>query len=130
MNQTVFKKSEKPTILIVEDEDPIRELIREYFERRFNCLEAKNGAIALEIIDQEKIDLIISDNDMPVLTGVELNKILNSRKQFSIPFILCSGNNLIVKESNRASLNLAAFFAKPFSLEDLALKVEELTISK
>lgn len=90
------------------------------------CFEAKDGKVALELIAQRSFDLIISDNQMPNLSGVELNKILNSSDKFKTPFILCSGDESLKKEKGRVGLVLSAFFSKPYSMDALVLKVNEV----
>lgn len=61
------------TLLYVEDDPDIRDELSMYLERRIkNLLIAKNGAEALEIMEHEKPDLILTDIQMPIMDGMEL----------------------------------------------------------
>jgi CheY-like chemotaxis protein len=81
-------------ILIVEDDDDIRELLAAMLRREgYNVLEAEHGAQALEILETESIEpcLILLDLMMPVMTGQELLKVLSdSDRLASVPVVVVS----------------------------------------
>ena len=81
----------KSKILIVDDEEHIRELIRFYLDKEgFSVVEAENGEKALEILENEYVDLAIVDIMMPVMNGFDL---VEEMKQFKdIPVIMLTGN--------------------------------------
>ena len=64
----------KKKILIVDDEEMIREFLESVLKskKNYNCLTAKSGEEALEVIESEKIDLVISDVKMAGMDGIEL----------------------------------------------------------
>ncbi len=63
----------KSKILVVDDEEHIRELIRFYLDKEgFSVLEAENGEIALDLLENEYVDLAIVDIMMPVMNGFDL----------------------------------------------------------
>ncbi len=105
------------TILIVEDEEPMRAFLAQFLaDDGYNVLLAIHGRHALELIEQERPDLVLSDLMMPLLGGVELCRQLKAREDTKhIPIILMSssGRNAAV----RAAAD--AYIAKPFNLEDL-----------
>jgi len=69
----MLKKNEKPRILIVDDEEEIRDMLsRHYRFLGYEILTASNGQEALEILSKERIEIVISDIMMPVMNGVEL----------------------------------------------------------
>jgi len=119
------------TILLVDDEDLLREGLREILElRSFNVLEAANGADALEQFAlADKIDLVISDVVMPEMDGVDF--IDHLRKSFpDVPILTMSGGSRIV--SARYGLDSALLsgandtITKPFTSKQLLAKVDEL----
>mgnify|MGYP001281207245 CR=1 FL=1 len=119
------------TILLVDDEDLLREGLREILElRSFNVLEAANGADALEQFAlADKIDLVISDVVMPEMDGVDF--IDHLRKSFpDVPILTMSGGSRVV--SARYGLDSALLsgandtISKPFTSKQLLAKVDEL----
>jgi CheY-like chemotaxis protein len=105
------------TILIVDDEGPVRQLISQVLkDGGHHILQAIHGAQALEMIGKDRPDLVLSDVMMPVLSGAELCRQLKaSADTRSIPVILMSS-------AGRQSADGAggdAFLEKPFHFEDL-----------
>lgn len=83
----------KPCVLIVEDEIIQRKLILAFLGDEYTILEANNGQEALKIIQQQKIDLVIADIQMPVMNGVSLLEHLNEDEEQSlVPFIFLTGS--------------------------------------
>lgn len=77
----------KSTVLIVEDEQRIREFIALYFKSEgFTVMEAEDGAAAVKYIEANRIDLIVTDIVMPYLNGYELCS--RVRKHSDIPIII------------------------------------------
>ncbi len=107
------------TLLVVDDEESIVEIIVEKLESKVsNILTASNGQEALSIIiSNSYIDCVISDIKMPVLTGVELLKIVRQR-EIEVPFIFYSGlgDDEIIKEAVKHGV--FDFISKP-SLDNL-----------
>jgi CheY-like chemotaxis protein len=105
------------TVLIVEDEEPLRELLAEVVEDAgHRALRAIHGRHALELIDQQRPDLVIADVMMPVLNGVELCRRLKGEAATrSIPVILISAAG----ERPARGAGADAFVDKPFSLEHI-----------
>ena len=79
------------TILIVDDDPAIRELIHESLSENFNVVSAHNGKIAFEIVLNSNVDLIISDIDMPIMNGIEFLQNVRAKK-IQTPIIMMSGN--------------------------------------
>ena len=76
----------KKTILVVEDDQYFREAICDVLKKKYNILEAPNGKVASEILSMSDLDLVLSDIQMPGLTGLELLEW--SKKNKPVPFIL------------------------------------------
>jgi CheY-like chemotaxis protein len=116
------------TILVVDDESAVREMIREILETcGYQVLEAKNGFEAMEIYEREgeKIDLVITDLLMPRMSGQSLVDLLSfSHLQNRILYI--SGHfddHLITKSELEKQQN---FIEKPFGAVKLVEKVREI----
>jgi CheY-like chemotaxis protein len=112
-------------ILIVDDEMPIRRLLEKMFCNEYEVLSAADGFEALEIVKMNKVSLIISDQRMPEMTGVELfEKVRLTYPR--IRRILLSG--YIEKSDLQYALEndlINKFVSKPWSVKELKQIVEE-----
>jgi two-component system phosphate regulon response regulator PhoB len=109
-------------ILIVEDEEPVRSFLSQLLtEDGYQVREAIHGRQALELIDKERPDLVLSDVMMPVLNGAELCRQLKAREDTKdIPVILMTSGGRKSSESAGAD----AFIGKPFELAHMEALVE------
>lgn len=111
----------KKTVLITEDEEEIRRLVRVYLENYgYNVLEAKNGEEALQLIS-EKIDLIILDLMMPKLDGIEVLK--RVRKENNMPIIIVSAKTEGYDRILGLDLGADDYITKPFDPLELVARV-------
>ena len=118
-----------PTVMIVDDEELIRSMIRKSLIRiGYNVLEAKNGNEAIKMVGTEHIDIIISDLVMPEKGGIELmmelKNIFPNIKKIAISGKLPTENKSITDLAERFNVN--AVFSKPFELFDLLKVVKNL----
>ncbi|MDX2503577.1 MAG: response regulator [Gammaproteobacteria bacterium] len=82
---------EKAKLLLVDDSKTCRKLIKPSLEQEgFEVIEAENGEQALKIIRNSKIDIIISDVDMPILDGITLCRIIRQQEKLDTPVLLLS----------------------------------------
>jgi len=81
------------TMLIIEDDVVSRDLLRLVFEYDgFTCMEAENGAVGLSMLESQTFDMIILDNTMPVMTGLEfLDRAQHKPHQCEAPIIMITG---------------------------------------
>ncbi len=116
------------TILLVEDEESVRQLVRETLAARgYRVLEAANGnaALALAASHSETIHLVITDVIMPGLSGHELvAQLLSARTGIKVLYL--SGYAQDAFTTPLASDVQKAFLQKPFTLQSLARKVREV----
>lgn len=105
------------TILIVDDEEPVRELLAAIFELAgVRALKANNGRRALELFNQDRPDLVLSDVMMPVMSGANLCRLLKAEPSTAtIPIILMSAAGQQVTDGTGAD----AYLDKPFELDQL-----------
>ena len=65
-------KTEKPKLLIVDDEERAWKVLKINFQDRYDVLVAKNGAEAVKVLDKNNVDTILTDVKMPEMSGIEL----------------------------------------------------------
>lgn len=111
-------------ILIAEDEYLVAEMLTMTLEDAGHTVRyAHHGKAALKILNTEKIDLVISDFMMPLMTGLELGQALQASETFRhIPIILMSGAQ---GQDARSHTDLfTAILDKPFDIVELLVSVE------
>jgi len=123
MKETAGELSMAKTILVVDDEERLRSLLRAYLTQEgFRVLAAANGREALRIADQEKPDLIILDLMMPEVDGYEFMRLYRERKH-QVPVIMLTAK---VEEADAVlGLEIGAddYVTKPFSPRVLVARV-------
>ena len=118
-----------PQILIIDDDDALRDVLVEYFESMgYGVMEAPNGRVALEKQIKHPADLVITDLIMPEENG--LKTILELQRRYpSLKIIAMTGSGHFgALEDLKTATILGAHrtFSKPFHLKDMLQAVEEL----
>lgn len=119
----------KPQILIVDDHQMARRELKFFLEQNgYTCEEADNGQAALTHLEAgHAVDLIISDNQMPVMTGMELlTKIKIHPNLSSIPVILYSGNVAEELYTRARQAGVYSILTKPFNFKGLLATMKEV----
>jgi CheY-like chemotaxis protein len=114
------------TILIVEDEDFHRVILKKILtDHGYHVVEAVNGSDGLEVMRTTKIDLVISDLEMPGMDGMEFTKwVKELYPKFPVVIVTAHASNFSPKEI--LNVNVDAFLHKPFNKEDLLKILERL----
>jgi DNA-binding response OmpR family regulator len=113
-------------ILVVEDDLAIRQLSAEALTSSGYQVEtAEDGAAGWEALQGSNYDLLITDNTMPRMSGVELVKMLRSARM-TLPVIMVSGSIPLEALNGDSSLQLAATLLKPFTMNELLGTVEKV----
>ena len=115
-------------VLLVEDEEPVRELVRQILELQgYRVEEAPEAKSALEVCDRLDVgpDVLLSDVVMPGASGVELAEILR-RRYPSMRILFMSGYTDSHAEIRRLARQGASFLPKPFSPSELTRRLREL----
>lgn len=118
-------------ILVVEDNSALRNFIASGFSRHFTVLKAKDGIEGLNLAKEYVPDVIISDVMMPLMNGVEFTlKIKEDERTSHIPIILLTAK--ADDASKISGLNSGAddYLAKPFSMKELQLRVNNLILQR
>ncbi|MHB1042471.1 MAG: response regulator transcription factor [Eubacteriales bacterium] len=114
---------EKQKILVVDDEQKIREVVRMYLEKEgFVVEEACNGEEALSFVNKEKWNLIILDLMMAGMDGWSVCK--EVRKTSAVPIIMLTARDAEVDRILGLELGADDYVAKPFSPRELAARVK------
>lgn len=119
------------TLLIVDDEKQIRDLIEDLFSAHYTVLQAADGFAAIEVMKQQRPDLIISDILMPSMNGAELVKELKSNPfTASIPIIFLTSKVTTTDHISGYELGVDAYLPKPFHPQHLQAVVNRLIASR
>lgn len=124
------------SILIVDDMSMMRKLIKAQLREMgyINIFESDNGAEAFNLIEkqaatEQPIKLVLSDWNMPVLTGIELlAKLKKDDKYKALPFILITAEGEVHQVTEAIKLGVSSFIRKPFSADSLKEKI--IAVSK
>lgn len=110
-------------ILIVDDEEKIRSLVRKYAEfEGYTVDEAANGLDALTIFDKNAYDIVIMDIMMPMLDGLSASREI--RKKSNVPIIMLSARGEEYDRIGGFQLGADDYVVKPFSPKELMLRIE------
>ena len=110
------------TILVVDDEPKIVQLLRDYLERAgFRVLTASNGKIALALAHTEKPDLIILDLGLPEMDGLDVTRTL--RKDSNVPILMLTARSEETDKLIGLELGADDYITKPFSPRELVARI-------
>ena len=119
--------TERPLLLIVEDNREIISFLQKELIGNYNIIKAYNGIEALEILQKENVNLVVSDIMMPLMDGIELSKKMKSDFQYShIPIILLTAKNSVHSKIEGLEVGADAYIEKPFDLEHLTAQINNL----
>ena len=118
----------KPTILIVDDEDSIREFyILGLKECGFSVLSAKNGLDGLRIAETQRPDVVVLDIVMPGLNGFEVCAKIREIPELSKTAVVFTSAKSYKSDIDRAmELGADVYLIKPFELNDLIRAIEDV----
>ena len=111
------------TVLIVEDEDGIRELMRLFLVKKgYEILEAEDGFEALDVLSKENPDLILLDIEMPGMSGLELCEKIRVRTKTPILFV--SYRKELAYKIQGLEVGGDDYITKPFDFTELEARVK------
>lgn len=110
-------------VLVVDDQYGIRLLLKEVFAKdQIAIIQASNGKQALEVVQQEKPDLILLDMKMPGMDGIELLRRLR-KMGLNAKVIMMTAYGELDMVAEASKLGALAHFTKPFDIEELRMEV-------
>ncbi|URZ01110.1 response regulator transcription factor [Clostridium felsineum] len=114
------------SILVVEDDETLNKLICAKLKKEdFNVFKAFDGGEALNVLDKEHIDLIISDIMMPNIDGYELTKELRDAS-YTLPILMITAKNQMEDMEKGFLLGSDDYMIKPINLKEMILRVNAL----
>lgn len=129
--ETAENKGNQFVVLIVEDNQDMLLFVKRQLSNEYKVLTATNGVEALQILDGNYVNLIVSDVVMPLMDGFELCKKIKSQLDYShIPIILLTAKTNIQSKIEGLELGADAYIEKPFSVEYLSASVSNLIANR
>lgn len=114
--------------LVVDDEIHIVQVVAIKLKNNgFDVTTAENGQQALDAVKADKPDIIITDYQMPGLTGVEMvEKLRENEETKELPVIMLTARGFAIDEDKQQELNIAACLSKPFSPREVLGCIENV----
>ena len=126
----IENKIDNNAILIVDDEHDIRSSLKDFLEEnQFDVFTAENGQQALEIIEKENIDVVMSDLVMPRMDGIALTRAVHEMG-FNIPIIIMTAYASIENAVESIKAGAAEFVAKPFKFNHTLFIIKKVLETK
>lgn len=123
--------SDRTTILVVDDEFELRQFISEDLAEQYNVIQAPNGKIALDIIEDQTVSLIVTDIMMPVMNGIELCKAIKEDMRFChIPVIVLTAKVSLNDHLEALESKSDAYIEKPFHTKVLISQINNLLANR
>jgi signal transduction histidine kinase/DNA-binding response OmpR family regulator/ABC-type xylose transport system substrate-binding protein len=127
VQQLVSENTNKPTILVIDDNNDIRQYEHTLLQDSYIVLEAADGKEGLEVAKREVPDLVICDVMMPVMNGLQFTEQLKTHTVTShIPVIMLTAKNLEEHRAEGYEHGADSYITKPFHSKVLLARIENL----
>lgn len=115
-------------VLVVDDEIHIIHVVAIKLRNNgYEVISAENGAVAFELACEDKPDIVVTDFQMPVMTGVELvEKLRQNEATKDIPVIMLTARGFAIEDEQKEDLQISEFLSKPFSPKELLRSIEDI----
>ncbi len=119
-------------VLVVDDEIHIVHVVAIKLRNNgYEVISADNGAEAFELACEEKPDIIVTDFQMPVMSGLELVEKLRQRDETkNIPIIMLTARSFAISKEQQEDLRISSCLSKPFSPKELLGNIEDVLYQK
>ena len=120
------------TVLVVDDEIHIVHVVAIKLRNNgYEVISADNGAEALELAIRDKPDIIVTDYQMPVMTGLELVDNLRRHEETKdTPVIMLTARSFAISREQQDELKISGCLSKPFSPKELLGNIEDILYQK
>ncbi len=115
-------------VLVADDEIHIIHVVAIKLRNNgYEVVAANNGAEAYDLACREKPDIVVTDYQMPVMTGIELiTKLRGDERTKEIPVILLTARAFAVSQEQQESLGISGCLSKPFSPKELLKTIQDI----
>jgi len=115
-------------VLVVDDEIHIVHVVAIKLRNNgYEVISAENGADGFERAREEKPDIIVTDFQMPVMTGLQLaEKLRGDKATKDIPVIMLTARGFAIEDEQKKNLRISEFLSKPFSPKELLRTIEDI----
>lgn len=116
-------------VLVVDDFATMRRIVRNILRQlgMSNVVEADDGATAWEVLNREKIDFVVSDWNMPTMTGIELLRKVRASEQHShIPFLMVTAEAQQENILEAVQAKVSNYIVKPFTADTMKQKIDRI----
>ncbi len=116
-------------VLIVDDFSTMRRIVRNILRQLGfnNVVEADDGTTAWDTINREKIDFIVSDWNMPKMTGIELLRKVRSSEQYAdTPFLMVTAEAQQENIIEAVQAEVSNYIVKPFTADTMKQKIDKI----
>ncbi|QKS72784.1 response regulator [Paenalkalicoccus suaedae] len=112
-------------LLVVDDQFGIRVLLKEVFQKDgYETFDASNGKTALEIIEQERPNLVLLDMKIPGMDGLEILREMR-RQKLDVDVIMMTAYGELEMINEAKSLGAMAHFSKPFDIDEVRTRIRD-----
>jgi DNA-binding response OmpR family regulator/nitrogen-specific signal transduction histidine kinase len=115
----------KRTVLLVEDDRDMSDYVQSILSPDYNLITAENGQIALNLLENNTVDLILSDLMMPEMDGMQLLQTVRER-YLDIPFIMLTARADAPDRLHALTLGVDDYLTKPFQVDELTVRLGNL----
>ena len=120
-------KEKDHTILLVEDNTELLQIMGNLLSRHFNVKKATDGEKAIKIIQKTALDVVVTDVMMPVMDGIELTKWIKGNDDYSqLPVIMLTAKTQDADRNEAYRTGADEYITKPFVLNDLLIRIENI----
>ena len=122
-----LREPAKPTMLIVDDDEDMRQFVKAHFEKMYTVYTADNGKDALRKLGKHPVSLIISDWMMPEMDGSEFCRRVRENSEYShLPFVMLTAKTDDAAKTESMNCGADVYIEKPFSMKYLEASVRQL----
>lgn len=116
-------------VLVVDDFSTMRRIVKNILRQIgfTNVIEADDGTTAWETINKEKVDFVVSDWNMPQMTGIELLRKVRSSEQYGeLPFLMVTAEAQQENIIEAVQAKVSNYIVKPFTAETMKQKIDKI----